>query len=174
MSHAHRRKGLVACAVAALLALSVTSSTVAGATGKRPRTHRIEYTMRTTLQAGAPLCDAAQHCLFPYTAPSIAWTGDFAGTGLETGGSMPGSPRGTFGSELRIFVGTLEPCGSGTLLMTSSGVTGSDARGTGSWRIVPGFGTDDLEGVTGSGTSTHDSTEDALSPITTAKGTVRC
>jgi hypothetical protein len=173
MSHTLRwRAALVATVALAAVTGGITPPAVAAREG--PRQHTIEYTLRTTLQVGTPLCDAAQHCLFPYAAPAIEWSGDFAGAGLESGSSMLGGARGTYGSEIRIFVGNLVPCGTGTLLMASSGVTGADAHGTGSWRIVPGFGTDDLKGVTGSGTSVNNSSQDALSPVTTAKGKVRC
>jgi hypothetical protein len=162
---------------AAALIVAVAVLSIEGAAVAQPRrepAHRVEFTSRRTDQVGTPVCDTEQHCLFPYSAVPVEWTGDFAGTGLLSGSSALGGTRGGFGWELNIFVGTIEPCGSGSVVISASGINTPDNRGSGRWTIVPGFGAGDLKGVTGSGTSTHKPGDDALSPITSGEGKVRC
>ena len=95
-------------------------------------------------------------------------TGDFAGTTYQVGAAAL-LPDGTYlGQAVVQFTGTVEGCGSGTLMIQESGildpVTGG-ARGT--WVIMSGSGTGDLAQLSGS-TTVDSRTSD------TWTGTIRC
>lgn len=169
-----RHRTVLAAVLAGIVLAAIANNHVAGAAGGRARSYRVEYTTQRNDLVSAPVCDAEGDCLFPYTAPSEQWTGDFVGGGPTAGSAALGGAEGGFGLELKFFTGTIEPCGTGSLVVRASGINEPTHSGTGTWEIVEGFGTGDLVDVTGGGTSEHQSTEDLLSVTTTAKGKVRC
>ena len=54
--------------------------------------------------------------------------------------------------ETEIFRGSIKGCGTGTMVMFVT-IVAEPKVGTGEWRVVDGFGTGDLENVSGHGTA---------------------
>ncbi len=123
----------------------------------------------------APSCDSAGNCAFPYANTTGTVTGDIAGTGVGAGSAVIGTD---FASSVAnaIVTATIAPCGSGTFVMRYFIVYDlHDVNGSlGTWQIVPGLGSGDLESLTGSGTFTITQTNPDLSNVSAWRGKVRC
>jgi hypothetical protein len=98
-----------------------------------------------------PFCDAEQHCVYPATSTGT-FTGDLDGSVVTSGGSALDATGKRFaGGRTDLFVGTIEGCGEGTVVMV--GVERATLKdGEGEWQIVEGFGTGALKNVSGHGT----------------------
>ena len=124
----------------------------------------------------APSCDSVGNCALPYTNPTGQLTGDFVGTAVGAGSAVIGT---NFASSVAnaIVTATIAPCGSGTFVLRYFVVYDLHdvaAGEPGTWQIVPGLGTGDLESLTGNGTFTITRTNPDLSNLSAWEGRVRC
>ena len=101
---------------------------------------------------GDPVCDAAQHCIYPLTITATV-TGDLTGTTVsQSAGALLGTEFAASGTQ--IFNGTVKGCGTGSMVMLATGRGSTTGTTTSSWIIAEGFGTGDLAKATGTGTTT--------------------
>jgi hypothetical protein len=149
-------------------ALFTMPSASAGESGRAK--HRTSFLSRGPAPTiGAPFCDAEQHCLYPGTR-NATYEGDWVGTGIAVGAAAIGEGAHFGGPVLWLFAGTIEHCGSGTLVYAVI-ETGDAAAmsGKGTWQIIEGFGTGDLANVSGRGNGAG-----SVSEGSRFKGVIRC
>jgi Protein of unknown function (DUF3224) len=97
---------------------------------------------------GTPLCDQTS-CLIPFSITGRA-SGDAVGTAIQAGSAVQLPGGALYATSTVVFTGTIEPCGTGTVAMRSTGF--NRAGGTsGEVVIVDGSGTGQLTGIGGSG-----------------------
>lgn len=164
-----RTRMIVIVLLVGLLTGFLTTATAAAGSGGGKR-HRTSFTSRGPAPTlGTPFCDAEQHCLFPGTR-TATYEGDWVGTGIALGAAVAGEDASFAGPVLWLFSGTIEECGTGTLVYAVL-ETGDAAAmsGEGTWEIFEGFGTGDLADVSGKGTGAGSVAEGAR-----AKGVIRC
>jgi hypothetical protein len=174
-----RRIALAATATAAVLspAAVVANTTASQAEGVDAtlhlNVHHVHYQSGSPPSTvGAPACDPAGHCMFPYSVnfdpvKSVS-TGDVAGTWVGSGGA---TVIGTalYSSALATFNGTVTGCGTGSFLLRLDSKSFLDGSpGTTTWTIEKGSGTGDLVNITGFGTG------DTSAAVPTSDGFVFC
>ena len=121
-----------------------------------PKQRHTELTLTgspPTIQA--PVCEADGHCVFPSWELSEV-TGDWTGRTIHVGGAfaLVNEDKFTFSATV-LFVGAIDGCGTGTAVLAVQEVgTLSTPTGTGTWALVPEFGSGDLAALTGGGTGT--------------------
>ena len=102
----------------------------------------------------APVCDGQKACLYPYRQDAVA-AGDVDGSALTAGGAaVPSSGKpNTYATIMTsVLTGRFASCGSGTAVVRRvETVDPESGASSGGWEIVPGYGTGDLAGLTGSG-----------------------
>jgi hypothetical protein len=155
--------------VSALLAVLLLPGLAGAGGGGKQRTSFTSQGPAPTI--GTPFCDAEQHCLFPGTR-TATYEGDWVGTGIALGAaaSVVDEDVRFAGPVLWLFSGTIEDCGTGTLVYANL-ETGDavEMSGEGTWQIFEGFGTGDLADVSGKGTGSGSVAEGSR-----YKGTIRC
>ena len=101
---------------------------------------------------GTPVCSPATSCVVPFSLLGSS-TGDFEGSGPQTGGGARLPDGSLYANGTLMFTGTVRGCGTGTVVMRSTGFNrGGETSGT--IEIIEGSGTGDLAGLTGEGTVT--------------------
>jgi hypothetical protein len=105
----------------------------------------------------------------PWTRSGSTLSGDFTGTTASAGVGTGNETARIAGGEIILFDGSVGACGSGgaTIVVYASGQFGGPLGGT--WFVVDGQGTDDLNGLRGGGTL-----DTAASGTTTFRGRVSC
>jgi hypothetical protein len=97
-------------------------------------------------------------CILPTSFPATEVTGDVRGTAFGTA-VVIGRNGVNPGSSLSVFVGQVDGCGSGGLVINSVGTFDpSSGRTTGEWTVNADGGTGELADVAGGGTSVYDAT----------------
>ncbi len=120
---------------------------------------------------GTPICDAQQHCMYPLTVTGT-YSGDLTGTSIShSAGALFGTEYAA--GDTTIFTGTLAGCGTGTMVMVSTGRGTSGGKGTSRWDIFEGLGTGDLARVHGSGT-TESGPDSSGAIVVTLTGRITC
>ena len=103
---------------------------------------------------GTPACDPAGRCVLT-VAGAAEVTGDLVGGTANAGALMFNSATNTYLTmQYTLFTGTIAGCGTGTMLLRSPEVRGSQRPFSGKIEVILGTGTADLRGVMGSGTYT--------------------
>jgi hypothetical protein len=164
-----RTRWIITVLLAGLLTGGLLITGASAGEGGRTR-HRTSFVMRGPVPTlGNPFCDAEQRCLLPGTR-ATTYEGDWVGTGIVAGAAAARSDGHFAGTQTWLFSGSVEPCGSGTMVLavTETG-NGPELTAEGSWRIVAGFGTGDLTDVSGRGTGGGGVDEGVR-----AKGVIRC
>ncbi len=164
--HAQRHARRLVTLTAVLL--FVASTTAAARADGGNRTHHVEFASTVQIVGGDFGCDPTSPARCAGTFRTIrTFTGDLEGTAYVTGSAVLLGDGTYQGQGVAQFTGTVDGCGSGTLVMLETGIldpaTGQE-RGT--WSVTAGQGTGDLAQVSGSGSS------DAGAEGTT--GTIRC
>jgi hypothetical protein len=128
------------------------ASTAAASTTAEERGQEITATSTAgTTTIGDPVCDEAQHCIYPLTVTATV-SGDLTGTTVaHSAGALVGTDFAA--SDTLLFHGTISGCGTGTLVLLGTGRGSTTGTTTSAWTIAEGFGTGDLVAVTGSGTT---------------------
>lgn len=95
-----------------------------------------------------------------------------------TGTSISHSAGALVGSEYAagdtlIYTGTVAGCGTGTLVILSTGRGTIDGKGTSKWEVVDGLGSGELARLRGSGTTTL-GPDSAGASVATVTGHVTC
>jgi hypothetical protein len=140
--------------LAAVLVLSASSTAAARPDGGHGTRH-VHFTSTSQVVGGSVTCDPTAPTRCAGTFQSVrTFAGDIEGTAYVVGSAVL-LRDGTYqGQDLAQFTGTIEGCGSGTLLMIDTGIfdpATADEHGT--WTITAGQGTGDLAQVSGSGTA---------------------
>jgi Protein of unknown function (DUF3224) len=108
------------------------------------------------VQPQAPACSA--DCPFPFSQRADA-TGGLTGTVVGSGAVRLAGSRFA-GASTFVFRGTVERCGTGTLVLRRYESGNLDARRLrGTWDIAPEAGSDDLEHASGAGTITAEAAD---------------
>jgi hypothetical protein len=133
--------------------------------------------VRFTTSFGPPtLLDAAcadVACVFPLTRDRSELDGAMTGTSVSGGAGFPSPAGGFAGVGIQRFEGTVDGCGSGTLVFTEVITSGDGVTSSGTWSIAEASGTEDLEGATGGGTFEASQEADG-SGVAEAIGTIHC
>jgi hypothetical protein len=88
-------------------------------------------------------------CLYISSSPNMTLSGGMVGI-VDAGTTVGTSPSGILAlATVGTFVGTIEGCGAGTFLYIGTSIIQSDPTGPLTDEVVPGTGTGDLEGITG-------------------------
>ena len=173
-------------AVAVTAGLSLVQPASAESDRSANRARKITFTSAS----GPPVpfaetCDAAGACLVPISGgPESTVTGDFDGTGVYAGAAhlVGRQEQGQLGDEayssaITTFTGTIKGCGEGTEITRYDAHYSADLPhgGGGTWEIVDGTGTGDLQELSGDGTFTVGTTDpEDFSGTAVFKGTIRC
>jgi Protein of unknown function (DUF3224) len=158
----------VALTVAALAVAAVGVAGSASTADAQPdpavRRSTWEYNQSAAL-LGAPVCSNGR-CLIPFSLTGTI-DGDGQGSFVQSGSGtlLPGGTL--FANSSLIFTGTIADCGSGSVVLTSTGINQA-GRTSGAIVIVDGSGTGDLAGLTGRGTVT----DGEVAPNGQASGTI--
>lgn len=120
----------------------------------------------------APACDDDGNCVLPLTRAHGTIEGSITGRTVSGGVGTAIASGGYSAAGVQVFVGTIEGCGTGTLVWTEY-ITSDGVDTTGTWTIVEGSGTGDLESVTGGGTFDADVQADSTGSAT-GSGTISC
>jgi hypothetical protein len=105
---------------------------------------------------GTPTCDPVGHCLVSYTV-TAQLTGGQQGTLVNDGTLWLENGFSTFDAEIiGLFSGHVDGCGTGTMAVSFPFTVASSQPFSGRDEVVPGSGTGDLTGISGSGTYTFD------------------
>ena len=138
--------------VAGILVLSASSAAAARSASGRGRRHVV---FRTTAQVLGfeSSCDPTVTTRCAGTFRTIrTFTGDLTGTSYVVGSSVLLADGTYQGQDVAQFTGTINGCGTGTLIMIETGVLDpANASERGRWTIVGGQGTGDLSHVAGEG-----------------------
>jgi hypothetical protein len=160
------------------LVLSVVRPALAGS-GRAAKQQKVTF----TTASGPPIpsaqtCDSAGACLVPISGgPESTITGDFAGTGVYAGAARLIGTDEAYSSAVATFTGSVKGCGEGTTTIRYDAHYAADLPhgGGGTWEIVKGLGTGELEQLTGRGTFTVGETNlSDFSGTNIFKGKVRC
>lgn len=101
---------------------------------------------------GAPACDAVGRCVLTVESTAEV-TGGLLGSTSSAGALMFNAATNTYlTTQYTLFTGTIEGCGSGTVMMRSPEVSGSQRPFAGNIEVMLGTGTNDLRGINGGGT----------------------
>jgi hypothetical protein len=160
-------------------ALAIANPAFAGSDRAAGKVRRITF----ETASGPPVpfaqtCDSTGACLIPISGgPASTVTGDFDGTGVYAGAARPVGSDEAYSSAITTFTGSVKGCGTGTEIMRYDAHYAADLPhgGGGTWEIVDGTGTGDLEQLSGHGTFTIDTVDPAdFSGTNSFKGTIRC
>ena len=149
--NAPRRVRLAASlVVGGLLIVSGSSAGASRPDGGHGRRH-VAFSTTTQFLGFDSACDPTTPTRCAGTFRSIrTFTGDFSGTAYVVGSAVLLADGTYQGQDVAQFTGTVNGCGSGTLILIENGIldpaTG-DQRGT--WTIVAGQGTGDLSQLAG-------------------------
>jgi hypothetical protein len=153
---------------AALLILVPASPVDAGRDGGHGRRH-VQVTVGPPQAVGGDFgCDPTDPTRCVGTFRNVrTLSGGFSGTAYQVG-SAALLADGTYqGTGLVLFTGTVDRCGSGTLMILETGLLDpASGPSGGSWRIIGGGGTGDLTDVSG------ELVQSAASEVMT--GRIRC
>jgi hypothetical protein len=147
--HVSRLVGLAAVFVL------VTSSAASARPDRDHGARHVHFASTSQFLGGNSACDPTAPTRCAGTFQSVrTFAGDIEGTAYVVGSAVL-LRNGTYqGQDVAQFTGTIEGCGSGTLLMIDTGVLDpATANERGTWTIVGGQGTGDLARVSGSGTT---------------------
>ena len=174
-----RRVAIAAGVIGLTAGLAQVGPAFAGSDQTPGKARKITF----TTASGPPIpftqtCDSAGACVLPISGgPESTITGDFNGTGVYAGAAHQVGREEAYSSAITTFTGAVKGCGEGT------DVTRYDAHyradlphgGGGTWEIVDGAGTGDLQQLSGHGTFTLGTTDPAdFSGTANFKGTIRC
>jgi hypothetical protein len=170
MVRSSRRVRRLAATAAALLLVSLSIQPVDAGDGGGHGTEHVRFTSSEPTVVGGDFgCDPTD----PSRCAGIFRTvrtvsGDFAGTTYQAGTAVL-LPDGTYrGAAVVQFSGTVDGCGSGTLVIVEAGrLDPATGNAWGTWEISAGQGTGGLAGLSGSLSS-----DTRISDETT--GTIRC
>jgi hypothetical protein len=119
-----------------------------------------------------PAC-AGGACVFPLTRERSEVEGALTGSSVSGGAGFPLPGGGYAGVGIRRFEGTIEGCGSGTVMVTEVITSSDGTEASGTWAIVESSGTEDLADAAGGGTFTASQAADG-SGVAEATGTISC
>ncbi len=174
-----RRVAVVASVIGLTAGLTQLNPAFAGSDQAAGGARKITF----TTASGPPIpftqtCDSAGACLLPISGgPASTVTGDFNGTGVYAGAAHQIGSDEAYSSAITTFTGAVKGCGEGTEVMRYDAHYRADLPhgGGGTWEIVDGTGTGDLEQLSGHGTFTLGTTNpDDFSGTAIFKGTIRC
>jgi hypothetical protein len=150
--NASRRMRLIAGLVAGLLILSASAAGATRSDSGRGRRH-VAFRSTTQIVGGDSACDPTVATRCAATFRTIrTFTGDLSGTAYIVGSAVLLADGTYQGQDVSQFTGTINGCGSGTLIMIETGVLDpATANERGRWTIVAGQGTGDLSHVSGGG-----------------------
>jgi hypothetical protein len=160
----HTRRVLGVAALSVLIGSGAATARPTGGNGVR----HVEFGSTSQVVGGDSGCDPTDpsRCAGTYRVVRTL-VGDLTGTAYAVGSAVPFADGTYQGQGIAQFTGTVDGCGSGTMLMLESGVLDPSApRESGTWEIVAGRGTGDLVDTSGSGT--------ADSSAGGSTGTIRC
>jgi hypothetical protein len=172
-------RGIAGLTAAGIVIGSMVSSSAFAATDRKA-THRAKITFTTASGPPVPFtqtCDSSGACLIPISGgPASTVTGDFEGSGVYAGAARLLGEDEAVSSAMATFTGSVQRCGEGTNTIRYEAHYGANRPhgGGGTWEIVRGLGTGDLEDLTGHGTFTVGKTAADLSGTNIFKGTIRC
>ncbi len=174
-----RRVVVVAGAIAVTAVLSLMHPAFADSDRAASRARKVTF----TTASGPPVpfaqtCDSAGACLIPISGgPESTITGDFEGTGVYAGAARLVGTDEAYSSAVATFTGSVEGCGEGTNTIRYDAHYAADLPhgGGGTWQIVKGLGTGELDTLTGHGTFTVATIDPSdFSGTNDFKGTIRC
>jgi hypothetical protein len=116
---------------------------------------------------------AADACVFPLTRERSEVEGALTGASVSGGAGFPLPGGGYAGVSIRRFEGTIDGCGSGTVMFTEVITSSDGTEASGTWSIVESSGTEDLAGVAGEGSFTGSQAADG-SGVAEGTGTIDC
>lgn len=174
-----RRVVVLAGAVAVTVGLSLVHPALAASDRSAGKPRKVTF----TTASGPPIpfaqtCDSAGACLVPISGgPESTITGDFAGTGVYGGAARLIGTDEAYSSAVATFTGSVKGCGEGTTTILYDAHYAADLPhgGGGTWGIVKGLGTGELEQLTGHGTFTVGETNPSdFSGTNIFRGKIRC
>jgi hypothetical protein len=127
------------------------STTTAGADGPAASQHRLSYTMSLQPVGGGIDCDPTtpSRCIFSFQNVKT-YTGELTGTSYGSGTAALGSDGLYHAVVVERFTGTVSGCGEGTFITrVADDFDLATGKATGSWTIVAGSGTGDLQHASG-------------------------
>lgn len=170
MVRSSRRACRLAATAAALLLVAWGSQPVEAGDDGGHGTKHVRFTASDPALVGGDFgCDPTDPTRCAGTFRNVrTLSGDFTGTTYQVGSAVL-LPDGTYqGAAVVQFTGTVDGCGSGTLVIVEAGrLDPATGNSWGTWEITAGQGTGDLAELSGSlSTDTRISDETA--------GTIRC
>ena len=139
-------------AVATLGTIALTfSTTAAAADGPSERQHRLSYTVSLEIVGGGVHCDPTTptRCIGSFQNVRT-YAGGLTGTSYSAGTASLGSDGLYHGVAVELFTGSVDGCGSGTLVIQQIGALDPIGdRSAGSWTIAADAGTGDLAHASG-------------------------
>src|SRR5262245_40405567 len=135
---------------------SATTSSTAPTTTSGPPTQHVHWLQQgPPVTPGAPACDAAGGCVFPFEQRATL-TGDVSGSsvGAGTAALPPNGREKTFAVTITTLVrGSFGDCGQGVAVVRRwETVDPETGAGSGQWEIVGAVGSDGIATVSGGGT----------------------
>jgi hypothetical protein len=152
--HTSRRARRAVSLVAGFLILLASSATAARPDGGSGNRH-VAFSSSAQVVGFDSSCDptAPTRCAGSFRTIRTL-TGDLSGTAYVVGSAVLLADGTYQGQDVAQFTGTINGCGSGTLIMIETGILDpATAEEHGTWTITAGQGTGDLSQVSGSGTS---------------------
>jgi hypothetical protein len=120
-----------------------------------PGNRTVAFTSSAQIVGGDSGCDPTVPTRCAGTFRSLrTFDGDLSGTAYVVGSAVLLADGTYQGQAVAQFTGTVEGCGSGTLVIVETGVLDpANQREKGTWTVVDGQGTGDLAQLTGAGRS---------------------